>query len=337
MPEILPSHLQKPGYEWFGRLRLPLIAAPMFLLSGPEIVVAAARAGVVGAFPTLNARTPADLEGWFREITARIAALDAERGVRGTWAANIVAHSTNRRLEQDLDLICEYKPPLVITALGSPRRVVERVRAYGGKVVADVNSIAFARKAADAGVDGLLLVACGAGGHTGELSPFAFVEAVRGFWDGLLVLAGSIGTGRALKAALTLGADMASIGTRFIATPESMAHPEYKRMVIDAEVGDILCTNAFTGARANMLRPSIVRAGLDPDHLKPVGRMDVTDDPHAGNRAWRDIWSAGHGVGLVKKEQTVAGVIDDLEREYAAAHCGSRNVSGGKHDIESTG
>jgi len=330
MPELLPSRLQEPGYEWFGRLRLPLIVAPMFLLSGPEIVVAAARAGVVGAFPTLNARTVSDLEDWLREITTRVAALDVEGGVRGTWAANLVAHSTNRRLEQDLDLICKYQPPLVITALGSPRRVVERVHAYGGKVMADVNSIAFARKAADAGVDGLLLVACGAGGHTGDVNPFAFVETVRAFWDGLLVLAGSIGTGRALNAALTLGADMASIGTRFIATPESMAHPDYKRMVIDAGFEDVLRTNAFTGAWANMLRPSIERAGLDPDHLKPLGRMDVTDDPHAGNRAWRDIWSAGHGVGLIKKEQTVADVIDDLEREYAATHHWNSKVPGRK-------
>lgn len=318
MPENPPNRLQEPGYESFGCLRLPVIVAPMFLLSGPEIVVAAARAGVVGAFPTLNARTVSDLEEWFREITTRIAALETEGDFQGTWAANLVAHSTNRRFEQDLDLICEYKPPLVITALGSPRRVVERVRAYGGKVLADVNSISFARKAADAGVDGLLLVACGAGGHTGELNPFAFVETVRAFWDGLLVLAGSISTGHALKAALTLGADMVSIGTRFIATPESMAHPEYKRMVIDAESEDILRTNAFTGAWANMLRPSIVRAGLDPDRLKPIGRMNVTDDPHAGNRAWRDIWSAGHCVGLIKKEQTVADVIGDLEREYDA-------------------
>jgi nitronate monooxygenase len=319
MPDTPPNRLHGAGYERLGRLRLPLIVAPMFLLSGPEIVVAAARAGVVGAFPTLNARTTSDLEEWLKQITTRIAALEAEGGLRGTWAANLVAHSTNRRLEQDLDLICEYKPPLVITALGSPRRVVERVHAYGGRVVADVNSILFARKAADAGVDGLLLVACGAGGHTGELSPFAFVETVRAFWDGLLVLAGSVSTGRALRAALALGADMASIGTRFIATSESMAHPDYKRMVIDAEFEDILRTNAFTGAWANMLRPSITRAGLDPDRLKPFGRMDITDDPHAGNRAWRDIWSAGHGVGLIKKEQTMADVVSDLEREYASA------------------
>ncbi len=309
--------MRVPGREWFGRLRLRAIVAPMFLLSGPDIVVAAAQAGVVGAFPTLNARTVKDLEVWLKDITTRIAALEADGGCPGTWAANVVAHSTNRRLEQDLELLCEYKPPIVITALGSPRRIVEHVHAYGGIVIADVNSIAFARKAADVGVDGLLLVASGAGGHTGELSPFAFVETVRSFWDGLLVLAGSISTGRALQAALALGADMASIGTRFIATHESMADPEYKRMVIAADFDDIVRTNAFTGAWANMLRPSIIRAGLDPNNLKPAGPMDVTDDPQAANRAWRDIWSAGHGVGLVRREQSVSDVVADLAREFS--------------------
>ncbi len=318
MPDRIPACMQASGREWFGRLRLPAIVAPMFLLSGPDMVVAAARAGVVGAFPTLNARTVADLEAWLKDITVRIAALGADGGCPGTWAANVVAHSTNRRLDQDLELLCEYRPPIVITALGSPRRVIERVHAYGGLVIADVNSIAFARKAAEVGVDGLLLVASGAGGHTGQLSAFAFVETVRSFWDGLLVLAGSISSGRALKAALALGADMASIGTRFIATHESMAHPEYKRMVIDAGFEDILCTNSFTGAWANMLRPSIVRAGLDPDNLKPAGPVDVTADPHAGNRAWRDIWSAGHGVGLITREQPLAAVVDELEHEFAA-------------------
>jgi nitronate monooxygenase len=317
MFEDIPVCMRVPGREWFGRLRLRAIVAPMFLLSGPDIVVAAAQAGVVGAFPTLNARTVKDLEVWLKDITTRIAALEADGGCPGTWAANVVAHSTNRRLEQDLELLCEYKPPIVITALGSPRRIVEHVHAYGGIVIADVNSIAFARKAADVGVDGLLLVASGAGGHTGELSPFAFVETVRSFWDGLLVLAGSISTGRALQAALALGADMASIGTRFIATHESMADPEYKRMVIAADFDDIVRTNAFTGAWANMLRPSIIRAGLDPNNLKPAGPMDVTDDPQAANRAWRDIWSAGHGVGLVRREQSVSDVVADLAREFS--------------------
>lgn len=307
--------------DWLARLRLPVIAAPMFLLSGPDMVVAAAQAGIVGAFPTLNARTVEELERWLQDITLRIEAGRPRDPALpyGTWAANVVAHSTNPRLQRDLELLREYKPPIVITALGSPRRVVEEVHGYGGRVIADVNSVRFARKAAEVGVDGLLLVANGAGGHTGQMSPFAFVETVREFWDGLLVLAGSMSTGRSVRAALTLGADMASVGTRFIATAESMAQPEYKQMVVDAGFDDIVCTNAFTGAWANMLRPSIVRAGLDPDKLGPARAIDVTEDPHAGNRAWKNIWSAGHGVGLVRRQQTVAAVVDQLAAEFAAA------------------
>lgn len=316
MSDAIPSLTRRSRREWLAQLRLPVIAAPMFLLSGPDIVVAAAKAGIVGAFPTLNARTVPELECWLKNITDRIGALEVDGGgTRGTWAANVVAHRTNLRLEKDLDLLVQYRPPIVITALGSPRRVVESVHAYGGIVIADVNSIVFARKAVDLGVDGLLLVAAGAGGHTGDLSPFAFVETVRSFWDGLLVLAGSISSGNSLRAALALGADMASIGTRFIATYESMAQSEYKRMVIDANFEDITRTNAFTGAWANMLRPSIVRAGLNPDNLKNAGRIDVTDDPHASNRAWRDIWSAGHGVGLIRREQSMAEAVDELARE----------------------
>jgi len=317
MLEPTAIRLRGPGREWFDRLRLPVIAAPMFLLSGPDMVVAAAQSGIVGAFPTLNARTPQELDAWLGTITTRIARIAAAGGCPGSWAANVVAHSTNPRLAQDLDLLGKYRPPIVITALGSPRRVVEEVHAWGGLVFADVNSIAFAHKAIDAGVDGLLLVASGAGGHTGQLSPFAFVETVRAFWDGPLVLAGAISTGRAVRAALDLGADMVSIGTRFIATRESMAHPAYKRMVIDADFDDILCTRAFTGAWANMLRPSIVRAGLDPEHLHPAGPMNVTGDPHAGNRAWRDIWAAGHGVGLVRREQPLSDVVAELALEFA--------------------
>lgn len=315
-PSPLPSSC---GRDWIERLRLPVIAAPMFLLSGPDMVVAAAQAGIVGAFPTLNARTTQDLEAWLQDISTRITQLQDTGGCSGSWAANVVAHRTNPRLDRDLELLAQYRPPVVITALGSPRRVVQQVHAWGGQVIADVNSVDFARKAIDAGVDGLLLVASGAGGHTGQISPFAFVETVRTFWDGLLVLAGSISTGRSVRAALELGADLVSIGTRFIASTESLAPPDYKRMVIDASFDDILCTNAFTGAWANMLRPSIVRAGLDPDHLQSAGPMNVTDDPHAGHRAWRDIWAAGHGVGLVTQRQSVAQVVEQLALEYATA------------------
>jgi nitronate monooxygenase len=303
-----------PGHEWLRRLRLPVIAAPMFLLSGPDLVIAAARAGIVGAFPTLNARTPEILRAWLARITRELAAGEGRPGL--PWAANVIAHSSNRRLDPDVDLLVEHRPPMVISALGSPRRIVERVHGYGGLVVADVNSIAFARKAADTGVDGLLLVASGAGGHTGDISAFAFVETVRTFWRGTLILSGGISTGRAVRAATELGADLVSMGTRFICSRESLAVAEYKRMVIASGVEDIIRTDAFTGAWANMLRPSIVRAGLDPDRLQPKGRLDVTDDPAGEHTAWRDIWSAGHGVGTIQCEQSVAEIVEDLARDF---------------------
>ncbi len=302
-------------------LRLPVMAAPMFLVSGPDLVVAAAEAGIVGAFPTLNARTVADLERWLQEITGRLDEARARAGgaLAGTWAANLIAHRTNRRFAADLELLLKYRPPVVVTALGSPRDVVDAVHGYGGLVVADVNSVAFARKAADTGVDGLILVASGAGGHTGQMSPFAFVETVREFWDGLLVLAGGISTGRGVRAALALGADLACLGTRFVATRESLAPLAHKQMIVDCAFEDIVCTNAFTGAWANMLRPSVRGAGYDPDNLGPGRRIDVGDDPQSEARAWKDIFSAGHGVGTVHAIQSVRDVVEELRAQFESA------------------
>lgn len=309
---------RRAALPWVAGLRLPVLVAPMFLLSGPDIVIAAARAGVVGAFPTLNARTTDILRTWLARITTELAG-GGDGGRVLPWAANVIAHRSNRRLAADIDLLLEHRPPMVISALGSPRRIVDPVRGYGGLVVADVNSIAYARRAADAGVDALLLVASGAGGHTGDISPFAFVETVRTFWNGMLILAGGISTGRGIRAALELGADMVSMGTRFICSRESMAPPEYKRMVIASGVEDIVRTDAFTGAFANMLRPSIRRVGLDPDRLQPKRPIDVTDDPAGEHTAWRDIWSAGHGVGTIRGEQPVATIVDELAREFGSA------------------
>ena len=303
------------GHPILERLKIPVLVAPMFLVSGPDMVVAAARAGVIGAFPTLNARTGADLERWLEDITIRL----AQASPAGTWAANIVAHRTNRRFQQDIELLLRFRVPIVITALGSPRIAVEAVHSYGGLVLADVNSVSFARKAVATGVDGLILVSSGAGGHTGQMSPFAFVETVRQFWDGILVLAGGISTGCGVLAARALGADMACIGTRFIAARESIARPEHKQMVVDCSFEDIVCTNVFTGAWANMLRPSITKAGFDPDNLGPAGRIDVSDDPHSSARAWKDIFSAGHGVGTVRAEQTIGEIVDELAQECAFA------------------
>lgn len=311
-------------------LRLPVICAPMFLVSGVELVVAAARAGLVGALPTLNARTVEDLDAWLGELTRRLAAPPGAPAPpwRGTWAANVIAHSTNTRLARDLEVLEKYRAPVVITALGGPRRVVDDVHRWGGVVLADVNSVTFARKAADAGADGLLLVASGAGGHTGQLSPFALVETVREFWDGPLVLSGAISTGRAVAAARVLGADLVSMGTRFIATTESLASPAYRQMVVEAGAEDLVCTNAFTGAWANMLRPSIVKAGLDPDQLGPGRRLDASGDPLAKSRPWADIWSAGQGVGLVHEVKPVAEVVEALEAEFRSA---LREAGGNEH------
>ncbi|WP_138380403.1 NAD(P)H-dependent flavin oxidoreductase [Luteithermobacter gelatinilyticus] len=301
-------------------LRLPLIAAPMFLVSGPEMVIAACKAGIVGAFPTPNARTVDALDDWMRAITTELAAAraaDPDRKI-GPWAANLVVHSSNDRLPADMELVMKYRPPIVITALGSPAAVVEAVQSYGGKVFADVNSVAFARKAAATGVDGLVLVCSGAGGHTGQMAAFAFVAAVREFFDGMIVLAGSICDGGAIRATEVLGADFAYMGTKFIAAKESLAQEEYRQMLVNSTYEDIVCTNAFTGAWANMLKPSIRQAGLDPDNLKPKDKIDFTD-PQSESKAWKNIWSAGHGINTVKKVEPLGEMVERLYQEYREA------------------
>lgn len=297
-----------------GKLKLPLIAAPMFLVSGPDLVVAACQEGIVGSFPTPNARTPAILDEWLDDITSRLSNVpDA-----GPLAANLVVHPSNDRLEDDLSLVERYKVPLVITALGSPRKIVDRVHAYGGAVFADVNSVRFARKAADAGVDGLVLVAAGAGGHTGNMTGFAFVPAVREFFDGTVVLGGGISDGRAIKAAEVLGADLAYMGTRFIATNESLAHTDYRQMLVDSTIEDLILTNAVTGVHANWLRQSLVAAGMDPNALETDPDVDFTD-PQSGVKRWANTWSAGHGVGVIDRVDSVHSLVDQLEREYQEA------------------
>lgn len=297
-----------------GRLRLPAIAAPMFLISGPELVLACCRAGIIGAFPTPNARTPLILEEWLDRIN---------RGMRpgdSPWAANLIMHPSYARRAEDLALVIKHRAPIVITALGSPREVVEEVHGYGGLVFADVNGVEFAAKAAAAGVDGLVLVSAGAGGHTGQLSGFAFVDAVRAFWDGIVVLAGAISTGRGIRAAEVLGADLAYLGTRFIATTESMASPEYRRMVVESGTADIVCSAAITGVPANWLKPSLVRAGYDPDAL--ADRREVNfGNPQEEVKPWKNVWSAGQGVGNVHEIMPAAALVDRLSQEYREA-CG---------------
>lgn len=298
--------------QWRARLNLPLVAAPMFLISGPELVLAACQQGVIGSFPTPNARSVGDLDQWLDRITASLTEKDAP------WAANVVVHRSNTRLDEDLDLVMRYKAPLVITALGSPRAIVERVHDYGGLVFADVNSVAFARKAVEAGVDGLVLVAAGAGGHTGNMTGFSFVPAVREFFDGPMILGGGISDGAGIRAAEVLGADLAYMGTRFIACNESLAAPAYRDMLVTSTVDDLILTRAITGVAANWLKPSIVNAGFDLDTMEKNPDIDFTD-PQSGAKRWAQAWSAGHGVGLIDRTEPVASLVARLRQEYQEA------------------
>jgi nitronate monooxygenase len=298
-------------------LRLPAFAAPMFLVSGPELVIAACKAGLIGAFPTINARPPEVLEAWLAQIATSLA--EAEAAAPGTvapWAANLIVHRTATRFAEDFERVLRYRPQIVITALGSPARVVDAVHAYGGLVFADVNSVAYARKAVDAGADGLVLIAAGAGGHTGHVTGFALVPAIRSFFDGPLVLGGGIVTGGGIRAAEVLGADFAYLGTRFIAAQESLAPAAYRELLVAATEEDIVLSAHFTGIPANYVKQSIRAAGLDPDALT-IGVKDFSSR-HEG-RAWRDIWSAGHGVRRVDGIAPVADIVATLKREYDAA------------------
>jgi nitronate monooxygenase len=295
-----------------GRLRLPLIAAPMFLVSGPDLVVACCRAGIVGAFPTANCRTPGELDGWL----ARIAA--ASEGA-APFAANLIVHRTNARLAEDLALVVRHRAPLVIASVGHPGPIVEAIHGYGGLVFADVASLRHVEKALEAGADGLILLTAGAGGQTGWANPFAFVRAVRRRWDGPLVLAGGVADGVGLAAALALGCDLAYMGTRFIATRESMADPRYKAMLVESSLDDVLLTRAVTGLPTNILKPSLRAAGLDPDDLPERGAIDILQDINPEARRWKDVWSAGHTVSLVDDAPPAAELVERLAREYARA------------------
>lgn len=292
-------------------MSLPLVAAPMFLVSGPDLVIEPCRAGVIGTFPTPNARDVATLDAWLDRIVTSLDVTDAP------WGANVVVHRSNARLDEDLALLERYRPPLVVTALGSPRAVVDRVHEFGGLVFADVNSVAFARKAVAAGVDGLVLVASGAGGHTGQMTGFSFVPAVREFFDGPIILGGGIVNGAGIRAAEVLGADLAYMGTRFIPCVESMASEAYREMLVGATVDDLILTRAITGVAANWLRPSIANAGFDLDAMEANPDIDFTD-PQGGARRWAQIWSAGHGVGAIDRVETAAELIKRLKAEYDA-------------------
>jgi len=314
--------------EQLASLRMPLFAAPMFLISGPELVINACKSGIVGAFPSPNARTPEILDEWLTEIDAGLNDGSDASANYAPYAANLVVHRTNTRFPDDLAVIVKHRSPIVITALGSPARVVEPVQDYGGLVFADVNNVAYARKAAATGVDGLVLVCAGAGGHTGALNPFAFAAEVRKFWGGYMVLAGGISNGDAILASLAAGADFAYMGTSFIATEESLADPEYKQMLIDCTAEDLLVTKAFTGANASMMIPSIVNQGLDPAEIAGKrAKMNYTGQDGGAVKPWKGIWAAGQGVGCINEILPVAQLVDHLAAEFEQARqrvCGAR-------------
>lgn len=296
-------------------MRLPVICAPMFLVSSPNLVINACKNGVVGSFPAFNTRTQTTLDEWLTTITE---ALEAEKQKDPTatvapFAVNMVVHASNKRLHDDFEVVKKHKVPFVITSQGNPKPIVDAVHEWGGIVFHDVITAAHARKAIDAGADGLILVAAGAGGHAGEVNPFALVREVREFWRGPLVLAGAINDGYGIRATEVLGANYSYMGTRFIATTEAEVNPDYKAMLVDADLNDLVFTDTFTGVKCHFLKPSITRAGIDLSLIEGKTRVDLD---LGGSNAWKDMWSAGHGVSGIHSVVPVAHLIEQLVAEY---------------------
>lgn len=302
------------------RLSLPVIGSPLFIISVPDLVVAQCTAGIVGSMPSLNARPAEQLEDWLVEIRERLDAHDAAHPDRPSapFAINLIVHRSNDRLDHDLALCAKHRVPLIITSLGARPEVNEAVHAYGGYVLHDVINQTFARKAVEKGADGLVLVAAGAGGHAGSISPFALVQETRAWFDGAIALSGAIATGRAILAAQVMGADVAYIGSAFIATEEARAEEAYKEMVIAGSAGDIVYSDLFTGVRGNYLRASIERAGLDPDAL-PAADPSRIDFSSKRVKPWKDVWGSGQGIGAVRQVEATGALIARLHAEYAAA------------------
>ncbi len=299
----------------FTGLRLPVIAAPMFIVSGPELVIAQVRSGIVGSFPALNARPASQLDEWLHQIR------EATADCAAPFAVNLIVHRTNSRLEEDLAICAKHRVPLVITSLGAREDVNAAVHAWGGMVFHDVIDDRFARKAVEKGADGLIAVAAGAGGHAGTLSPFALMQEIRDWFDGPLALSGAIAHGRSILAAQALGADFAYIGSPWIATTEANAAQGYKQAIVDGHAKDIVYSNLFTGVHGNYLRGSIEAAGLDPDNL-PQGDLRTMDFGSGGSsaaKAWRDIWGSGQGIGAIEAVETVAARVENLAAQYEAA------------------
>lgn len=305
------------------RLRLPLIGSPLFIVSSPDLVIAQCKAGIVGSFPALNARPEPVLAEWLERITSELQEYDRANPARPSapFAVNQIVHKSNDRLEHDLEVCAKFKVPIIISSLGAREELNQAVHAYGGIVLHDVINQKFAHKAIEKGADGLILVASGAGGHAGTLSPFAFVQETRQWFDGPIILSGAISTGDAILAAQAMGADLAYMGSVFIATQEANADEAYKKTIVEGVAEDIVYTNLFTGVHGNYLRQSIVAAGLDPDHLpeSDPSKMSFGSGGSSRSKAWRDIWGSGQGIGAVKKVEKVGAVVDRLEREYKAA------------------
>jgi nitronate monooxygenase len=299
------------------RLRIPVIGAPMFIAGNPKLVIEQCRAGVIGSFPALNARPKEALDGWLNEIET---ALAGQPGA-APYAVNQICHKSNDRLEHDIDTCIRHKVPITITSLRAPNDVIPKIHAYGGIVLHDVISVRHAEKALEAGVDGLILVCAGAGGHAGTLSPFALIGEVRRFFDGPIILSGAITSGASILAAQAAGADLAYIGTRFLATPEASVPERYKDEILRAAAADIVYTDLFSGVHGNYLKHSVVAAGFDPLNLprSDPKRMNFGTEGGAEKKVWRDIWSAGQGVGQIDAVMPVAQVVDNLASEYLAA------------------
>jgi nitronate monooxygenase len=307
----------------FDTLRLPVIGSPLFIISGPELVIAQCKAGVVGSFPALNARPASQLDEWLHQITEELAAHNRANpdSPAAPYAVNQIVHKSNNRLEEDIATCAKWQVPLTITSLGAREELNKAVHAWGGIVLHDVIDDRYARKAIEKGADGLIPVAAGAGGHAGVTSPFALMQEIRAWFDGPVALSGAIAHGRAVLAAQAMGADFAYIGSAFIATTEARAVDGYKANIVEARASDIVYSNLFTGVHGNYLRQSIERAGMDPNNL-PEGDYSTMDFGSGGNtdaKAWKDIWGSGQGIGAVTSVQSVAEMVDRLEAEYRAA------------------
>lgn len=320
------------------RLRLPVIASPLFIISNPDLVIAQCKAGVVGSFPSLNARPLSQLDEWMHRITEELAAYDKANpdAPSAPFAVNQIVHKTNNRLEDDIAMCVKYKAPIVITSLGAREDVNQAIHSYGGITLHDVITDRFARKAIEKGADGLIPVAAGAGGHAGTLSPFALIQEIREWFDGPVALSGSIASGRSILAAQAMGADLAYVGSAFIATKEANAVEGYKQMIVDSKADDILYSNLFTGVHGNYLRPSVINAGLDPENLpeSDPSKMNFGSGGNQDAKAWRDIWGCGQGIGAIDNVLTAGELIAKFAAEYeqAKAELAAKTaLTSGKH------